>query len=139
MGKFKNKIYRFMYGRNGSDTLGNVLAWTYFALVLIYTIVRIFFWNEPIFTVFTVLFMIASATLIFFVFFRMFSKNLVKRRKENEKFCNFFKLRRNKFKDRKTHVYRKCKKCGAVLRLPKSKGKHFVVCPRCKNRFQTRG
>lgn len=124
-----------MYGRNGSDRLGNTLAWTYFALVLIYTVVG-FFWENAIFTV---LYIIASSTLIFFVFFRMFSKNLVKRRRENEKFCNFFKLRKNKFKDRKTHVYRKCKKCGAVLRLPKSKGKHFVVCPRCKNRFETRG
>ena len=135
MGKFKNKLYRFMYGRNGSDKLGNFLAWTYFALVLIYTIVG-FFWENAIFSVF---YIITSATLIFFVFFRMFSRNLVKRRKENEKFCNFFKLRKNKIKDRKTHVYRKCKKCGAVLRLPKSKGKHFVVCPRCHNRFETRG
>lgn len=135
MGKFKNKLYRFMYGRNGTDTLGSVLAWTYFALVLIYTVIG-FFWSNAIFTVF---YLITSMTLIFFVFFRMFSRNLVKRRRENEKFCNFFKLRKNKFRDRKTHVYRKCKKCGAVLRLPKAKGKHFVVCPRCKNRFETRG
>ena len=124
-----------MYGRNGTDTLGSVLAWTYFALVLIYTVVG-FFWSNAIFTV---LYLITSITLIFLVFFRMFSRNLAKRRRENEKFCNFFKLRKNKFKDRKTHVYRKCKNCGAVLRLPRSKGKHFVVCPRCKNRFETRG
>ena len=135
MGKFKNKLYRFMYGRYGTDKLGTVLAWTYFALVLIYTVIG-FFWENAIFTV---CYLIASMTLIFFVFFRMFSRNVAKRRKENEKFCNFFKLRKNKFKDRKTHVYRKCKKCGAVLRLPRSKGKHFVVCPRCKNRFRTRG
>lgn len=135
MGKIKNRLYRFMYGRNGSDKLGNFLAWIYFSLVLIYTVVG-FFWENAIFTVF---YLLASFTLLYFVFFRMFSKNIVKRRKENEKFCNFFKLRKNKFKDRKTHVYRKCKKCGAVLRLPKSKGKHFVVCPRCKNRFETRG
>ena len=135
MGKFKNKLYRFMYGRNGTDTLGSVLAWTYFVLVLVYTVVG-FFWSNAIFTV---CYLVASMTLIFFVFFRMFSRNLAKRRRENEKFCNFFKLRKNKFKDRKTHVYRKCKKCGAVLRLPRSKGKHFVVCPRCKNRFETRG
>ena len=135
MGKIRNKLYRFMYGRNGSDKLGNFLAWTYFALVLIYTVVGLF-WENAIFTVF---YFITSLTLLYFVFFRMFSKNLAKRRRENERFCNFFKLRKNKFKDRKTHVYRKCKKCHAVLRLPKSKGKHFVVCPRCKNRFETRG
>ena len=135
MGKFKNKLYRFMYGRYGSDKLGNVLAWTYFALVIIYTVITIFWWNP----IFTVVYLTASLLLIFFVFYRMFSRNIVKRRHENEVFCNFFKLRKNKFRDRKTHVYRKCKKCKAVLRLPRSKGKHTVVCPRCKNRFSTRG
>ena len=79
-----------MYGRNGSDKLGNFLAWTYFALVLIYTVVG-FFWDNAIFTV---LYIMVTGTLIFFVFFRMFSKNLTKRRKENERFCNFFKLRK---------------------------------------------
>ena len=68
------------------------------------------------------------------------------RRKENDfvfgifrRIKGFFKLQKNKFKDRKTHVYRKCPKCKAVLRLPKAKGKHTVVCPRCKNRFEVRG
>jgi len=135
MGKLKNKLYRFMYGRYGGDKLGTVLSWTYFAFVLIYTVIG-FFWDNPIFTVVC---MAISLTLIFFVFFRMFSRNITKRRRENEVFCNFFKLRKNKFKDRKTHVYRKCKRCKAVLRLPRAKGKHFVVCPRCKNRFSTRG
>ena len=77
--------------------------------------------------------------LIFVIFYRIFSRNIQKRRQENEKFCGFFKLIRNRFRDRKTHVYRKCPKCKAVLRLPKAKGKHTVVCPRCKNRFEVKG
>ena len=82
-----------------------------------------------------------TVTLGIFIwsFYRTMSRNIYKRRKENERFCGFFKLRKNKFRDRKTHVYRKCPKCKAVLRLPKAKGKHFVNCPRCKNRFQTKG
>ena len=124
-----------MYGRYGSDTLGNFLAWTYFAIVLIHLVVG-FFWDNPWFTL---AYLLISSTLIFFVFFRMLSRNVQKRRHENQVFCHFFKLRKNKFKDRKTHVYRKCKSCNAVLRLHKAKGKHFVVCPRCKSRFETRG
>ena len=73
------------------------------------------------------------------IFFRTMSRNIAKRRAENQKFCNFFKLRKNKFRDRKTHVYRKCPSCKAVLRLPKAKGKHTVSCPKCKNKFSVRG
>lgn len=124
-----------MYGRNGVDRLGTVLLWTYIALVVVYSVLSLFWQNA----FFAVIYLISSFTLMFLVFFRMFSKNLTKRRKENERFCNFFRLRKNKIRDRKTHVYRKCKKCNAILRLPKAKGKHFVVCPRCKNRFETKG
>ena len=70
------------------------------------------------------------------------SRNIPKRRAENARFVGFFKLRRNKWKDRKTHVYRKCPTCHAILRLPKikgkekGKGKHTVCCPRCANKFE---
>ena len=135
MGKFKSKLYRFMYGRYGTDTLGNVMLFTYIALLLIHTFVG-FFWDNVWMDAAV---WVISAVLAFTVIYRMFSKNLTKRRKENEKFCGFFKLRKNKFRDRKTHVYRKCPDCKAVLRLPRAKGKHSVVCPRCKKRFTVKG
>ena len=43
----------------------------------------------------------------------------------------FFVLRKNKFRDRKTHVYRKCPHCKAQIRLPKVKGEHKCACPKC--------
>ena len=135
MGKFTNKLYSFMYGRNGLDTLGKCMLITYIAIVLIHSVLTFFVnsvWLDLIVW-------LVSLTLVIVIVFRMFSKNLVKRRRENEKFCGFFKLRKNKFKDRKTHVYRKCPECKAVLRLPRSKGKHTVVCPRCKKRFSVKG
>ncbi|MBQ7383948.1 MAG: hypothetical protein IJV72_04065 [Clostridia bacterium] len=135
MGKLKNKMYRFMYGRYGYDTLGKVLLWTYAALLLVYMVLQ-FIIEEPLFYV---LYPIAIFALVCYTFYRAMSRNIAKRRAENEKFCGFFKLRRNKFRDRKTHVYRKCPDCRAVLRLPKSKGKHTVVCPRCKKRFEVKG
>lgn len=135
MGKIKNKFYRFMYGRYGTDTLSKVMLWVYLAFILICTVLS-FFINSIWFSLF---YYVSCTAMIFWMFFRMFSRNVAARRRENDRFCGFFKLRKNKFRDRKTHVYRKCPSCGAVLRLPKAKGKHFVVCPRCKNRFEVKG
>ena len=133
MGKFKNKMYRFMYGRYGSDTLNKVLLVIYAAEVVVFTVLSLFVNPTPLWM--SLAYFALSMILIFVIFFRMFSRNIQKRRRENDKFCGFFKLRRNKFRDRKTHVYKKCPHCKAVLRLPKAKGKHTVICPRCKNRF----
>ena len=135
MGKFKSRLYRFMYGRYGADTLGNVLLVTYFIILVLRTFIG-FFWGNV--WVDAAVWLISSALAIT-VITRIFSRKIVKRRQENEKFCGFFRLVRNKIRDRKTHVYRKCKQCGAVLRLPKARGKHTVVCPKCHNRFEVRG
>ena len=74
--------------------------------------------------------------------FRVLSRKIEARRRENAvymkiigKFKGFFKLTGNKWRDRKTHVYRKCPKCKSVLRLPKKKGEHTVACPKCRERF----
>lgn len=141
MGKFKNKLYRFMYGRYGTDTLNKFYLWAYVILVLAYAVVSLLMWkaSELANTIVWLAYTVLSSALIVLIFFRMFSRNVVKRRRENECFCGFFKLIRNRFRDRKTHVYRKCPKCKAVLRLPKAKGKHSVVCPRCRERFSVRG
>ncbi|MBO5203873.1 MAG: hypothetical protein J6B72_04605 [Clostridia bacterium] len=124
-----------MYGRYGADRLGSCLLIAYVVIIILHTFLTFFIDSLA----FDVIVSLISFILAFTVIYRMFSRNIAKRRKENEKFCGFFRLRKNKFKDRKTHVYRKCPKCRAILRLPKAKGKHFVVCPRCKHRFSVRG
>lgn len=135
MGKFKNKLVGFLYGRYGNDTLNKVLTAIYLIWLIVFTVVDVLVKS----IIFSIIGWIISLALFFWVIFRMMSRNIYARRRENDKFCGFFKLRRNKFRDRKTHVYRKCKSCKAVLRLPKAKGKHFVVCPKCKSRFEVRG
>ena len=124
-----------MYGRYGSDTLAKVMLYVCLIWMIVANIVALFV--DSVW--FSVAYYLITTAMIVWMFFRMFSRNVAARRRENERFCGFFKLRRNKFRDRKTHVYRKCHACGAVLRLPKAKGKHFVVCPRCKNRFEVKG
>ena len=129
-----------MYGRYGNDALNKFLLWVYVAWIVICMIVSLFIPSDNPFSIWFGLFYWASSlALAIWIISRSFSRNILARRKENEEFCKFFRLRKNKRRDKKTHVYRKCPECKAVLRLPKAKGKHFVVCPRCKNRFKVRG
>ena len=133
MGKFRNKMAQFMYGRYGTDTLYHCT----YVLVFVLIIVNAFVNN--------LILPILEFVLIFWALFRCFSRNIYKRQRENQIFCGFFKpigtffkLRRNKIKYRKTHVFRKCPSCKNQLRLPKQKGKHTVSCPCCKNRFDVK-
>ena len=83
-----------------------------------------------------------SLALCIFMFYRMFSKNISRRTAENQKYLRarrkikeWFLLRRNKWKYRKTHVYRKCPHCGVQIRLPRVKGEHRCACPKCGDSF----
>ncbi|MCD7871711.1 MAG: ZPR1-type zinc finger protein, partial [Clostridiales bacterium] len=77
-----------------------------------------------------------------FAFYRFFSKNLEKRRSENANWLKFtgaikkeFKLIQNKWKFRKTHIFKKCPNCKTVLRMKRVKGTHSVNCPHCGKKF----
>ena len=131
--KFKEKIARFMYGRYGGDQFNNFIL----ILVAMLMVVNIF--------INSIIMYVLYMALWAWSLFRMFSRKIYKRRSENEKFLkiwnpikNKFKLMKNKRRDRKTHVYKKCPKCKAVLRLPKQKGKHTVRCPKCSERFDVK-
>ncbi len=80
---------------------------------------------------------------LFLVIFRLTSKNKLQRSKENKIYQSIIKtltkpftnIIRN-FKDRKTHVYKKCHKCKTTLKLPlpKTRGINHAKCPECSNR-----
>ena len=120
-----------MYGRYGNDELTKFLM----ILALILMVVS---WLPNLGLVYFV-----ALALMIWSLFRSFSRNLEKRRRERERylklrkpFADFFKLSKNKWRDRKTHVYFKCKRCRAVLRVPKGKGSIVVICTRCKDRIE---
>ena len=133
---FRERVYRFMYGRNGTDALCKAL----FVVYLILIVVNLFlkgYWAAIMSTI--------ELILGAYIIFRIMSRNLYKRQRENQWYLKqvgrvkgFFALQKNKRRDRKTHVYRKCKHCKNVLRLPRSKGKHTVKCPCCQKRFDVR-
>lgn len=83
--------------------------------------------------------------ILWYGMFRCMSRNKEKRSRENRAFLRkwnafkgFFKLQGNRVRDRKTYVYRRCPGCRVTLRLPKRKGKHTVVCPKCGRRFEVK-
>ncbi|MBQ7322728.1 MAG: hypothetical protein IJW99_11570 [Clostridia bacterium] len=131
--KFQDKVIRFMYGRNGNDKLNQALFWVYFVLLLLNIFLK------------SIILWILELLLVALYLFRFLSRNIYRRQRENRgflkvwnKFTGFFKLQKNKFRDRKTHVYRKCEHCRAVLRLPKKLGKHTVRCPQCGKTFSVK-
>ena len=80
-----------------------------------------------------------------FAVYRFFSRNITKRRAENDRFLYFWapvRYRLKNFKDRmkssKTHRFFKCPNCKNMLRVPKGKGKIQITCPKCGERFEKR-
>ena len=131
--KFREKLQRFGAGRNGADQLYQFLMWLCLILLLINLFVGSWILS------------LIELTILGYATFRLFSKNLFRRQQENRAFLKFWKrirdwfvLCKNRFRDRKTHIYRKCPACRRMLRLPKiNKGTHTVCCPCCGNRFDT--
>ena len=133
MGKFKNKLTQFMYGRYGTDQLYNALIVACFVLIVANAFI-----SSAIISIFM------SAVLIW-IMFRTLSRNIYKRRMENAKFMKIWNLVKSKvslsirrIKEIKTHRFRKCPHCKKVLRLPRRTGKHTVKCPCCNKEFELR-
>ena len=129
--KVGNAFVRFMYGRNGPDKLGMWSVW----ISVILNLVSSFLMRHHRMPA-LVLYYLAMG-LMLWAMFRMFSKNLGKRREENQKFVNWLwrmKSSRSGARERhadKEHKYFTCKNCGTVCRVPVGKGKIIITCPKC--------
>ncbi len=133
MNRLKQKLMQFMIGRYGVDQL-------YFGLFILWALLSLINGFVGSFII-----SILNIIIVTFMIYRAFSRNISKRRQENEEFLklwrpikSWFLLQRDRIRDRKTARYRKCKHCKALLKLPNKKGKHTVVCPRCAQRFDVR-
>lgn len=126
-----NALSRFMYGRNGVDRLGLTMIWVALLLDIINMLLR----EKPMVSGITGL---VSGVLLFTALFRMFSRNLEKRRAENTRFMEkvWWPVSRRMAGARqqrmdKEHRYFTCHRCGAVCRVPRGKGRIVITCPRC--------
>ncbi len=125
-----NWFRRFMIGRYGPDQLSIALIFLSFLL----SIVLLFFPS-------TVLSYVIYVPFILFLF-RTLSKNIARRREENNKFLKLWNpisawinKKKYRLKDSKTHSYFKCPSCKQSVRVPKGKGKIRIICPKCKIEF----
>ena len=128
----RERLARFMAGRNGNDQLNIFLLIVDVVLIVLSTV-----WKSAS----AVLYPFVLALLVY-IYFRMFSRNIQARYAENEKFMKWWRPVSNKirgaqgrFADRKTHCYFKCPECGRRLRVPKGKGKIMITCPNCHAKF----
>ena len=136
--KVRAGLIRFMYGRNGIDQLGLTVVWG----CLILDILTMFL-SGRFALLGTVLYWVSMAAWVY-ALFRVFSKNLNKRRAENQRFVNWWwrvKSRRSGARARhadKDHKYFTCRSCGTICRVPAGKGKIIITCPKCGAQIQGR-
>ena len=119
-----------MTGRYGPDQLGITMTVTSLVIYFLYGLLA-----------FTPL-MIVSYVILILAVFRIMSRNIQRRRAENDRFIRYWwpvktKISRVKteLSQRKTHKFFKCPSCRNNLRVPKGKGTLQITCPKCGERF----
>ena len=129
----RERLMRFMAGRNGNDQLNVFLL---IVDVVLLVLAGVLFKDRG-----SILYPLAVA-LLFYIYFRMFSRNLYKRRDENGKFLRLkhriesrMRVRKEQWQQRKDYKFFTCPSCRAALRVPKGRGKLKIVCRKCGTSF----
>ena len=129
----RQRLAQFMAGRNGNDQFNVFLLVLDILLVLIGTVAGG--------TAGAVIYM-AVLLLLLYIYFRMFSRNLYRRREENGKYLRlhykvlaWLRVRRERWVQRRDYKFFPCPSCRTTLRVPRGHGKIKIVCRRCGNSF----
>ena len=129
----RERFARFMAGRNGNDQLNFFLLVVDLLLLLLAAIFSKSLGG---------LLYIAVLALLAYTYFRMFSRNLYKRRSENEAFLRWkarlisrLRVIRERWVQRKEYKFFTCPSCKAVMRVPRGRGKIKIVCRKCGSSF----
>ncbi len=130
----RERFARFMYGRNGADSL----SWFTLIVGVILMLLASFFSRSFLVTLLT----LASYALLIYTLFRILSKNTAKRAQENAKYNaqvavvkNWFNGQRRISDQRKDYHIYKCPTCKQKIRIPKGKGRIEIRCPKCNTTF----
>ncbi|WP_238858768.1 MULTISPECIES: hypothetical protein [unclassified Clostridium] len=128
-----DRLRRFMFGRYGGDELSKALLVLSFILLLIMNFVP----KDLRFLI------ILAYIPVIICMFRIFSRNIYKRRNENYKYLKiknkivmWFKNNINRIKTLKNYKYYTCSNCKQKLRVPRGKGKISITCPKCNSSFK---
>ena len=126
----REKLMRFMYGRNGVDALAKAEN----ILILVLLVISMFARFLPLYFI--------CLILIVHMYFRVFSKNIVRRQEENRRYLNLrynLVVKKNKFfthmRQRKDYKFFKCPRCSQKVRVPKGHGRIVVCFPKCREKF----
>ena len=138
MGRFRQRLAAFMYGRNGPDALYSLLWILSVIMMLLSSVIQLFVSPLAGYILYGI-----ALVLLFLAMFRVLSKNIARRRRENEKYLRlkrrvkmFFARMKNKKKFRGTYIYVKCPNCRNILRFRRVIGKHTATCPCCRHSFE---
>jgi len=126
----REKLYRFMNGRYGVDSLGYFLMWFTIAEILVNLFIESRLLNA------------LSFFLIIYSYFRMLSRNIAARKRENAFFLSmtagagrWIKRKRAFLLLKRRYRVYKCSGCGQRVKIPKGKGKIEITCPKCMHKF----
>ena len=129
----QQKFRNFMRGRYGVDQLSKPMAYAAIALSLLGM-----FLNSSILS------MLSTILFVLYIF-RIFSKDIAARARENHKYRTWVKplqqkwiTTKHRIKGGKTHKYISCPDCNMQMRVPRGKGKMNVTCPKCRTKFMTK-
>lgn len=126
----RRSLARFMAGRYGGDQLNLFLIVLYLVLYVVFLFTRL------------LVFELLGTVVLVFSLFRCLSRNLERRRAENNGFLQIVRPIWRKwaaFRARahdKEHRYFKCPNCGQLMRVPKGKGRITVHCRACGAAFE---
>lgn len=129
----REKIARFMAGRNGNDQLNRFLLLVDIVLLLIAAIFKDGIGRYVYPFVFV---------LLAYAYFRMLSRNVYKRREENGKYIRArykvsaaLRVRHERWVQRKDYKFFTCPNCKTALRVPRGHGEVNIVCRKCGTSF----
>jgi len=128
----------FMRGRNGMDRMNR-------GLVLVYVLLMVFnmFFSEEEFRTVNLVVNTISVVLVVVILARAFSKNLEKRRRESDKWSEFWwrfrtgNMDKSQNRNETAYKYFTCETCGTTCRVPAGKGKIVIICPKCQTHITT--
>ena len=125
----RQRLAQFMAGRNGNDQLN--------VFLLVIDIILVFAGTIAGGKAGAIIYSIVLLLLIC-IYFRMFSRNLYRRREENGKFMRikyrvsaWLRVRHERWVQRKDYKFFTCPSCRTTLRVPRGHGKIKIVCRKC--------
>ncbi len=134
--RFRDRIARFMAGRNGYDAFSMFLL---VAAMVLLILARVFY-RAPFLAV---VFQLGSWAALIYCIWRVLSRDLYKRQRENAKYyekqqavLRWFRSLKDRWQQRKEYKFFRCPSCHALLRVPRGKGKLLLTCRKCGNRFE---